>query len=330
MPTVHRVMRSAEGLERMSRAARIGREFATAALFSPSRALVGLLVAAALWTGLCATARAQTGSPLNEQEISIAKQGGLISVTLEATLYRPDGPGPFPLVIINHGKESGDPKFQRRYRPTRAARYFLQRGYVVVAPMRQGFSKSGGYYIGAGCNVASNGRVQAQDVAETLRFMSEQPYVDRERVLIVGQSHGGWTTLAFGASAPPPGVRGLVNFAGGLRQESCSGWEQVLVRATADLAGDVRIPSLWFYGENDSYFGPALWQAMHKAYTAAGGQAQLIAFGTFGSDAHALFASRAGEAIWQPDMTKFLQALGLPHEVVFPQYGERAAVRDPR
>ncbi|MBP8310021.1 MAG: hypothetical protein KAY46_22280, partial [Burkholderiaceae bacterium] len=117
MPTVHRVMRSAEGLERMSRAARIGREFATAALFSPSRALVGLLVAAALWTGLCATARAQTGSPLNEQEISIAKQGGLISVTLEATLYRPDGPGPFPLVIINHGKESGDPKFQRRYRP---------------------------------------------------------------------------------------------------------------------------------------------------------------------------------------------------------------------
>ena len=83
-------------------------------------------------------------------------RSGLISVTLEATLYRPDGPGPFPLVIINHGKESGDPKFQRRYRPTRAARYFLQRGYVVVAPMRQGFSKSGGYYIGAGCNVASS------------------------------------------------------------------------------------------------------------------------------------------------------------------------------
>jgi hypothetical protein len=40
-----------------------------------------------------------------------------------------------------------------------------------------------------------------------------------------------------------------------------------------------------------------------------------------------MFASRAGEAIWQPEMTKFLQALGLPHEVVLPQHGEQAAMR---
>ena len=293
------------------------------------RTIRPLLAVAAFWVGLIATSYAQTIAALNEQEITIAKKGGLISVTLEATLYKPDGPGPFPLVIINHGKESGDPKFQHRYRPTRAARYFLQRGYVVIAPMRQGFSKSGGYYIGGGCNVGSNGRVQAQDVAETLRFMSEQPYIDRERVLVIGQSHGGWTTLAYGASAPPPGVKGLVNFAGGLRQESCPGWEQTLVRATADLAMDVRVPSLWFYGDNDSYFVPTLWQAMHKAYTEAGARARLVAFGTLGGDAHSMFASRAGEAIWQPEMTKFLQELGLPHEVVNPQFGEPARVSSP-
>jgi dienelactone hydrolase len=228
-------------------------------------------------------------------------------------------------VIINHGKESGDTKFQRRYRPVRAARYFLQRGYVVVVPMRQGFSKSGGYYIGGGCNVASNGRAQAQDVAETLRYMNEQPYVDAGRVLIVGQSHGGWTTLAYGASSPPPGVRGLVNFAGGLRQDACSGWEQSLIRATADLAADVRIPSLWFYGDNDSYFAPTVWQAMHKAYTGAGAPARLVAFGTFDRDAHSLFSSRAGEAVWQPEMTRFLQSLGLPSDVVYPQFGELSA-----
>ncbi len=291
------------------------------------RTAPSLLAVAALWVGLSASTHAQTLAALNEQEITITKKSGLFPVTLEATLYKPDGPGPFPLVIINHGKESGDPKFQHRYRPTRAARYFLQRGYVVVAPMRQGFSKSGGYYIGGGCNVASNGRAQAQDVAETLRFMGEQPYVDRERVLVLGQSHGGWTTLAYGASAPPPGVRGLVNFAGGLRQESCPGWEQTLVRATADLAADVRVPSLWFYGDNDSYFAPALWQAMHKAYSEAGARARLIAFGTLGRDAHSMFASRAGEAIWQPEMTQFLQELGLPNQVVNPQFGEPAAMR---
>ena len=302
--------------------------FALAARAHTWRNLLRALVNPALWLALCATTNAQTTALLDEQEITIAKKGGLVSVTLEATLYKPDGPGPFALVIINHGKESGDPKFQRRYRPTRAARYFLQRGYVVVAPMRQGFSKSGGYYIGVGCNVESNGRAQAQDVAETLRFMSEKTYVDRERVLVVGQSHGGWTTLAFGASAPPPGVRGLVNFAGGLRQESCAAWEQTLVRATAGLAADVRIASLWFYGDNDSYFPPRLWQAMHKAYTDAGAQARLVAFGDFGGDAHSMFASRAGEAIWQPKMNEFLQTLGLPHEVVFPQYGEAIAIND--
>ncbi len=270
----------------------------------------------ALSCGLCALPHAQTGQTLPEQTISIAKQGGLISVTLEATLYKPDGPGPFPLAIINHGKAYGEPQFQGRYRPASAARFFLERGYVVIAPMRQGFAKSGGYYIGGGCNVESNGRAQAEDVAEALHHMSKQSYVDKERVVVLGQSHGGWTTLAFGASAPPPGVKGLVNFAGGLRQESCPAWEQTLIRATAALAADVRIPSLWFYGDNDSYFSRSLWSAMHHAYTRAGAPAQLVAFGPFGRDAHSMFGSRDGEAIWRPEMTKFLQALGLPHEAV--------------
>jgi hypothetical protein len=63
--------------------------------------------------------------------------------------------GPFPVVIIKHGKAFGDPRFQERYRPALAARYFLQPGYAVVAPMRQGFSRSEGRYIGVGCNIES-------------------------------------------------------------------------------------------------------------------------------------------------------------------------------
>ena len=69
---------------------------------------------------------------VNEQVVMIAKKGGLFSFELETTIYKPDGEGPFPLVVINHGKAFGDPRFQGRARHSNAARFFLQRGYVVL------------------------------------------------------------------------------------------------------------------------------------------------------------------------------------------------------
>jgi hypothetical protein len=59
---------------------------------------------------------------------------------------------------------------------------------------------------------------------------------------------------------------------------------------------------------------------MHEQYVASGGRAELIEFGSFGSDAHGMFGSRAGEAIWQPVVEKFMRQIGLPTEVVFPEY----------
>lgn len=65
---------------------------------------------------------------------------------------------------------------------------------------------------------------------------------------------------------------------------------------------------------------------MHEAYTSNQGQATLVAFGNFGTDAHRMFGSRAGQAIWQPEVSRFLQQLGLPHEVVRPQYAGRSSM----
>ena len=138
-------------------------------------------------------------SSLNETVLMIPKKG-LFTINLETTLYKPEGAGPFPVVIINHGKAYGNPRFQDRYRPVSGVRYFLQRGYAVVVPMRQGFAKSEGSYIGGGCNIESNGAVQASDVKAVLDYVTAQPWADREQMLMVGQSHGGWTTLAFGRS----------------------------------------------------------------------------------------------------------------------------------
>ena len=251
---------------------------------------------------------------LNEQIVMVAKKTGLFSINLETTIYKPDGDGPFPVVIINHGKAFGDPKFQSRYRPS-AVRYFMSRGYVVVVPMRRGFSKSTGAYIGGGCNVESNGVAQAEDVKDVLDYLTTQPYADKNHMLVAGQSHGGWTTLAFGM-VNYPGVKGLVNFAGGLKQEGCAGWESTLARAAGNYGENTRVPSLWFYGDNDSYFSVTTHSDMFKRYTAAGAPARLVAFGVFGSDAHAMFGSRDGMRIWQPEMTAFLKQVGLPDQVL--------------
>jgi len=116
------------------------------------------------------------------EEVVMVKEPGVFGAELETTLYRPPGDGPFPLIVVNHGKASGNPRFQTRSRYLVAARHLVRRGYAVVVPMRQGFSKSGGSYIGGGCNIESNGRVQAEDVVAALAFYSARPDIDARRI----------------------------------------------------------------------------------------------------------------------------------------------------
>ncbi len=247
---------------------------------------------------------------MNERVVMVKVGSGFSSATLETTLFSPDGDGPFPLVVINHGKAPGDPVFQERARFLNASREFVRRGYAVALPMRLGFSKSSGSYIAGGCNIASNGEMQAEWVAGVIDWLRKQAFVDAGRILVVGQSHGGLTALAVGA-LNPPGVRGVVNFAGGLRQTNCS-WEHALAQAFERYGARSRLPSLWFYGDNDSYFPPDVWKELQARYAAGGGNVRLVAFGRFGRDAHGLFSSRAGLPIWVPEVERFLDSIGLP------------------
>ncbi|WP_219213422.1 dienelactone hydrolase family protein [Variovorax boronicumulans] len=283
-------------------------------------------MAAALGLAALAVCAQAIEVALPESVVMVPKKGGLFTTELETTLYIPEGAGPFPIAVINHGKANGDPRFQARYKPLGAVRFFLSRGYAVAVPMRQGFSKSSGSYIGGGCNIESNGREQAGDVAAVLNYVNAQPWADKSRIVVVGQSHGGWTTLAFG-TLHYPGVKGLIDFAGGLRQEQCVGWQNGLIGAAGTYGKETDVPSLWFYGDNDSYFPPFVWRGMHERYAAAGGRAKLVAFGTFGGDSHAMFGSAAGAPIWQPEVANFLREIGLPDQPlpVFARYATTAA-----
>jgi dienelactone hydrolase len=271
-----------------------------------------------LCAGLAGAVHAQApelNASLNESVLMIPWGSPSGHVELETTMYKPSGGGPFPLVVINHGTATGNPRLQERNRPVVAARYFVERGYVVLAPMRGGFSKSGGDYRGSRCDSEGDGRIQAESVSAVLDYARAQAYVDKNRILLVGQSTGGWTVLALGAQNYP-GVKGLLNFAGGTRQAECEGWQAGLARAAGAYGATTKVPSLWFYGDNDSYFPSWVWRDMIGRYNGAGGKAQLIAFGAFGSDAHDLFAAGKGAPIWQPEVSRFLRSVGLPSQLV--------------
>ncbi len=266
----------------------------------------------------CATDRPEELVHSLREEVIMVNKPGLIPVSLETTLFRPAGDARHPLVIINHGKSLGDLRFQPRARFLTVAREFVERGYAVALPMRQGFSKSTGYYLSAGCNVQSNGLEQAEDIRHVIGSLASRPDIDASRVVVIGVSHGGLTTLAMGALSMP-NVVGLINFSGGLRMPDCPRWEGNLAAAVGEYATTTSVPSLWFYGENDSVFKPPVWQPMFDRYTAAGGKARLVNVGILEYDAHQLFVRGVG--IWLPEVEKFFGELGLPF-----QPGERIAL----
>ncbi len=274
----------------------------------------------------CATAgpvRAANATPapgldptVNEQVVMLPVNENGKPFKFETTLFKPPGDGPFPLLVMNHGKDRGSPVDQRRDRFLALSREFVKRGYAVAVPMRKGFSKSTGTYSDYGCNMKDNGQQQADDVQAVLDALVKLPYIDREHIVVAGQSYGGLATVAFGTRRYP-GVRGLINFAGGLRIDGAGcDWKTSLVKAMGNYGAKSSLPSLWFYGENDSYFDHSLAQQMQASYQAGGGAVQLVAYGSFKNDAHGMVGSRDGVSIWLPDMERFLKSIGMPADEV--------------
>jgi dienelactone hydrolase len=250
-------------------------------------------------------------STMNEQVVMIPIGTGFGSAELETTLFIPPGNGPHPLVVINHGKAFGNPRFDPRARYVAASREFLKRGYMVALPMRPGFSKSTGVDILPICNSESYGSLQGEVVRKVLGKLVERPDVDPTKILVIGQSTGGLTAIAAGTVAFP-GLKGIINFAGGVKFPSCN-WEVTLIDAFSVYGRSFKYQSLWFYGDNDSFWGAELPKVMHKKFTEAGGMAQFVSYGKFAEgDAHGMFSNERAVAIWWPETEKFLLAIGLP------------------
>jgi dienelactone hydrolase len=248
-------------------------------------------------------------------------------IPMLAYLIRPAGNGPFPLLVMNHGV-SLDPR-ERSYFPAiefrDAARWFAKQGYVVVAPLRPGYGATaiekperalfGLFFSGVGDCSDANFRDAGLAIASldmwVIDYMSTQPFIKSNDVVVVGQSGGGWGAIAL-ASQNPSSVRALIGFAAGRGghfngrpNNNCA--PDRLVEAVAQFGRTARIPMLWIYVHNDSYFGPELSMRLSSAFRAAGGNVEYHLLPDFGEDGHVLIDSADAVQIWSPLVSEFLK-----------------------
>ena len=241
-------------------------------------------------------------------------------VSMRTPVFRPPGPGPFPLVVINHGTTQNAERRRMLNAPDfdSLAQWFVRRGYAVAVPQRPGHGETGGEYREdqGGCDEADFARAglgAAESIAAAIAYLRAQPFVRRAGPIVVGQSAGGWAALAL-ASRAPAGVRAAIDFAGGLGGRSydrpdnnCA--PDRLIATAAEFGRTTRIPTLWIYTENDSYFAPRLSGAMAAAFRAAGGKVDYALLPAFGDDGHFMAERPGSESAWGPVVERFLTGL---------------------
>lgn len=238
---------------------------------------------------------------------------------LSATEYRPEGEGPFPVLLINHGTPRSPADFPRMHdRYARQAELFARRGFLVINPLRRGYGTSDGpwaetYFGCANPDYVRAGLETAKDIAAALDYARTLPYADARHMVLLGKSAGGFGVLAL-SSLNPSGVVGAINFAGGRGSRGpddvCN--EAKLVDAFGRYAATTRVPMLWVYSENDHFFGPALANRLLAAYRAQGVDVHFEAVPPYGNDGHGFFEGRDNTATWMPMVDRFLATLGLP------------------
>jgi dienelactone hydrolase len=156
------------------------------------------------------------------------------------TLYRPDGAGPFPAVVVLHGC-SGVRGKDRRW-----AERLRDQGYValVVDSLTGRGLTTRGHWREVCSGWTLWGGTRAADVRASLAYLRTLPYVDGEHLAVVGFSHGAWAALDLLAGASEDDVRGLravVAFYPYCGMASRAHW----------LGFRVRVPTLVLLGADD-------------------------------------------------------------------------------
>ncbi|TMH98120.1 MAG: alpha/beta fold hydrolase [Betaproteobacteria bacterium] len=269
---------------------------------------------------LCSTAVGSAFAQIQEG-VGIPAPGGY---TVAATILRPEGPGPFGAVILNHGVPVSDKERAGASSSDllASAAVFAQRGYVVVLPLRRGFGATGGEfaeYTGSCSHPDYLGGEQAaaEDVMAAYEYARALPYVDPHRMILAGHSAGGMVALFTAGVRQPEGLVAVLAFAAGRGGNPalhpgvpCAA--EPLARVLDMVGRSIKAPAMFHYAENDQYFNPDTTRFWFERFTAGGARAEYVLQPSFGDDGHYVFGDRAGIRYWVPAVESFLARYGVP------------------
>jgi dienelactone hydrolase len=242
-------------------------------------------------------------------------------------IYRPAGDGPFPVIVYSHGRSgSAQDRSLTQIPEVRGhVGYWLSKGFAVIASMRPGYGQTGDidregsgvrYDVFGNCwgppDFRRAAAAAADAVLATLAWTRQQRWADANRIVLIGTSMGGLASVAT-AAANPGGVVAYINFAGGTGGDggrapghSCGSDEMASLMSV--YGKTTRVPSLWLYATNDSYWGDEWPRVWHRAFARGGSPTRFVMTDAVpNSDGHALLAR--GSALWIPFVEAFLDAV---------------------
>ena len=172
------------------------------------------------------------------------------SITLHAQLYKPEGAGPFPVVIALHGCGglSTSDGILPRYRDW--AEQLLKTRHAVLLP-----DSFGSRELGPQCRVRDRDqrvlarRERVADVTAARQWLMAQAWVARERISLIGWANGASAVLwAVRPQLAPrrlePDYRAAIAFYPDCRISARTGWS-------------TRVPTLLLIGASDDISSPS-------------------------------------------------------------------------
>ncbi|HZM32883.1 MAG TPA: prolyl oligopeptidase family serine peptidase [Burkholderiales bacterium] len=264
---------------------------------------------------------AAIGPRLIEEKVNIPAGDGRYAIV--ATILRPEGPGPYGAVVLNHGVSASARERARESSDLLigAASVFARRGFAVVMPLRRGFGETGGQMAEDPGSCANPDYMRAErnaadDVMAAYEYARSLPYVDRSRMILAGQSAGAMVALFTAGTREPEGLVAVLGFAAGRGGDPIgSPGEPCAVEPVAEvldrIGRTVKVPVLLHYAENDRFFAPKTSRLWFDRFAANGARAEYVLQPAFGTDGHYLFGSTLGVRYWLPAVEGFLGRHGV-------------------